>query len=836
MLSRFIQECGKPDIVRSDNAKEYTNGAFENLCKQLGIEQEFSAPYTPQQNGVVERSWRTLMNMVRCMIRTSKLKKGLWPFAVKHVQDILNCMPRAKISSELGKDVSISHMELWNQEHKLGNCKKSRIILDENHILNWGEKCAVLKQGARKMDKMDDMGEICYYLGEDWLSGSKYFATKDGMKVLSRRNYKVIIKNVDTKGGPTTKSIINVGSHNSSSEEEAKTELDEQNGEIQGQHNPSGSSTESSDEDILSSVEDISDVETEEEKEEKVMDKGKYCNIDKRNIIKSRFRHLAMAYTNEQPDPKGYKEAIQGKEREDWIKAIVQELKTLIDMNVFKKVKREKWMSPLKLKHVFKKKKDENGKPIRYKDRCIVQGFKQIKGIDYLKTKSNVIRKETFRFLCTLAVNKQATIYQADVKNAYPLSKLEEKIYVEKPAGVEFLDGAYKELMTLKDDEILQLLRSLYGLKQAGRNWERLLRKLLKKRGFKPCRSDPCLYINRRNIRRGKGLMAIGTYVDDLPVVSTSESEYLRLIEDLKREIPIISMGKAKWFLSIDITQEQGKIQLSQKLAIEELLKDIEQEIPMKSRTTPMEEKIYNVPLNQNSGKVLSDEQQNKYRALIGSVLYISEWTRPDIHFAVNYLSRSLGKATTRDWKYLLRVIKFLYDTRKQVLEFNKSDCKKPLEIYTDSDWGNDQVDRKSTSGYMMYVMGNLCSWRSKKQSTTALSTTNAEYIAMSEGAREGLFFRNLFWECTNEWQPIYMYCDNRGAVKNAENELQHKRSKHIELKYHHIKDETEKGNIKLTWIPTKNNVADIMTKPVKVSVFKHLTEIIFKTSEQQGK
>ena len=174
--------------------------------------------------------------------------------------------------------------------------------------------------------------------------------------------------------------------------------------------------------------------------------------------------------------------------------------------------------------------------------------------------------------------------------------------------------------------------------------------------------------------------------------------------------------------------------------------------------------------------------------------------------------------------------MKFLYETREKVLEFKKSNNHAPLEIFVDSDWANDHIDRKSTSGYMMYVMGNLVSWRSKKQTVTALSSTNAEYIAASEGAREGLFFRNLYWECMNEWHPVIMKCDCNGAIKNAESELQHKRSKHIDLRYHHIKDEVENGTIKISWISTKVNVADIMTKPVSISSFKILTDIVFKS------
>ncbi len=214
-------------------------------------------------------------------------------------------------------------------------------------------------------------------------------------------------------------------------------------------------------------------------------------------------------------------------------------------------------------------------------------------------------------------------------------------IFVDQPEGVEFLDEARKAMVQLEDGEVLQLLRSLYGLKQAGRNWAKILRKILIRKGFTPCKMDPCLYINKKNIQRGKGVMAIGTYVDDLPIISTDLDEYLKLIDTLKKEIPIINLGEAKWFLSVEITQNDQGIELNQTREIEETYKEINDLISKKKWSTPLEEKVYNQG-KEYTGKLLDKDYQELYRSLIGSLLYVSEWTRPDLGFATSFLSRLL--------------------------------------------------------------------------------------------------------------------------------------------------------------------------------------------------
>jgi hypothetical protein len=817
-LHRYITEMGKPMSIRGDNAKEFLQGEFKRVCLENHIRTEWSAPYTPQQNGKAERSNRTVMDMVRCMVKDANLPKVLWPYALKHAEQILNCLPRAVLKNRNGKRY-ISHIDLWNMESEKGRVIKQKERLSDNHLMKWGHRYAVLREGTNRGKKLEPKGEECYYLGEDWSRGAKIFLAKDrnGISV-SRNSRKLEMKEEE----PTIKiekstrdEMLNVTDESTEENTESATQEDVE--EVQDIENAEGNVG-------IQGANIDSSNDTEPDSDDEGKGQGSICTVDSKNLVKHRLRKITKVLTSVAMEPKSFQEAVTGQDKEKWIEAITEELKTLVDMGTFRKVKKEEWMNILRLKHVFKQKKDENGKIIRFKDRCVVQGCKQVKGIDYFKTRSNVIRKETFRFLCNMTVKSNAKMYQADIKNAYPLSLLDELIFCDEPDGVKFLDEARRSLIELGDDEILQLLRSLYGLKQAGRNWEKMLRAELKKRGFVPCKADPCLYINKENIRKGEGVMAVGTYVDDLPVVATTPEDYQTFIKSMAEDLPIVNLGEAKWFLSVEIIQENGSIKLSQLREVENVYEMVKGELPMKSRSTPMESKIYRIEEQSTAEGV----DQDRYRSLTGSLLYISEWTRPDLAFSTSYLCTKLGKATKTDVKYLHRVIKFMYDTKDRVVEYKKrEDLTQTILVgWTDSDWANDPKDRRSVIGHLVFVDGNLCSWKSSKQKQgRALSSTEAEYIALSEGVRESKYIRHLIEECYGKRVVTEMKCDSTGAISNAENEMQHKRTKHIDVRHHFIKDEVDRGLVNIGYVNTKLNLADLMTKPVEKGVYEKLID-----------
>jgi hypothetical protein len=203
------------------------------------------------------------------------------------------------------------------------------------------------------------------------------------------------------------------------------------------------------------------------------------------------------------------------------------------------------------------------------------------------------------------------------------------------------------------------------------------------------------------------------------------------------------------------------------------------------------------------------------YRGIIGSLLYSSLGTRPDIAYAVAALSRFNNNPGPKHWKYAKSILRYLKGSATMGLVYKSQGPKKlQIEIFSDSDWGSNADDRKSISGFIVHINGNPVSWTSRTQKSTALSSCEAEFMALSEAMREALWLRQLLIEVGIGFiQPITIRVDNQSAIKLAENPVQHQRSKHIDIRYMRIQEEIKNGNIKVLYVPTGDNIADLLTK-----------------------
>jgi hypothetical protein len=216
-------------------------------------------------------------------------------------------------------------------------------------------------------------------------------------------------------------------------------------------------------------------------------------------------------------------------------------------------------------------------------------------------------------------------------------------------------------------------------------------------------------------------------------------------------------------------------------------------------------------------------EMQNKpYRSLIGALLYAALCTRPDINYIVNVLSRCVTDPGMVHWIAAKRVLRYLHDTPNYGLKYtctvtpNIEPNKYVIKSYCDSDYGGVHRDRKSTSGYLVFINGNLISWNSKKQKTHALSSTEAEYMALTEVCKELKWLYQLMKELNMVVQlPIYVHCDNTSTIQLSENNVHHDRTKHIDIKYHYIRELVKDKFIEINWVQSSDQLADILTKPL---------------------
>ena len=442
--------------------------------------------------------------------------------------------------------------------------------------------------------------------------------------------------------------------------------------------------------------------------------------------------------------------------------------------------------------------KNSDGNNVRYKARYVAKGYTQVKDVNYLETYSPTARLTSIRILMNIAINENLILHQMDVVTAYLNADIDYEIYVEQPKGFIEYDN----------NHVYRLNKSLYGLKQSGRNWNNLLHNSLVEYGFERCLSDNCVYI--KCIDDLKIIVII--YVDDL-IVATSNDYLLNDIKDfLKTKFRMKDLGVISNFLGIDFSVGESHISMNQSNYINRILSKFRMN-DCNSKSVPCDINISN--LNPDS-PILDDPKI--YREIIGSLLYLMTCTRPDICFAVSKLSQFLSNPTNEHLSLSKSILKYLSGTKDLGLKFVKSTEYLNLIGYCDSDWGSSTHDRRSISGYCFKLCENssLISWRSKRQQTVALSTCEAEYMAITYAIQEGKYLSQLFRDMSKYTEgSIKLFVDNRSAIDLASNPVNCQRSKHIDIKYHYIRTEIKDGNVKLHHIPSNENIADLFTKPL---------------------
>jgi hypothetical protein len=422
----------------------------------------------------------------------------------------------------------------------------------------------------------------------------------------------------------------------------------------------------------------------------------------------------------------------------------------------------------------------------------VAKGFEQQSGIDYTGTFSPVIKSSTIRIVLALAVTYNWPSRQLDVSNAFLHGSLMEEVYMEQPQG--FINKDYPHY-------VCRLHKSIYGLKQAPRAWFHCLSNNLLELGFKASLVDTSLFIfSWNNIK-----VYLLVYVDDIVVTGTHLSVISSLIDQLQTKFPIKDLGNLAFFLGVQVTRSPTSLHLCQDKYIKELL----------HRTRMLGAKPTPSPcpagskLSKLDGEPLLDSTE--YRQVVGALLYCT-LTRPDIAYAVNQLCQHMHSPSSTHWSAAKRVLRYLKHTLDHGLLFTPGNLH--LQAYSDSDWAGNPDDRRSTSGFGVYLGNCLISWSAKKQVVVSRSSTEAEYRSMALTTDELFWIRMLFQElCIPLTSPPILWCDNLSALALASNPVYHTRTKHIEVDYHFILEKVLNGDILIKFLPTHDQVADIFTK-----------------------
>ena len=465
---------------------------------------------------------------------------------------------------------------------------------------------------------------------------------------------------------------------------------------------------------------------------------------------------------------------------------------------------------PIGFTWVFKVKENEDGSIERYKARLCAQGFSQVPGLDYFETFSPVARHTTIRTLLAVsnALNYETSHF--DVKTAFLHGKLSEEVYMRPPQGVQLPSGM----------NTVRLQRAIYGIKQASRVWNADLHEKLLAADFKQSTADPCLYISVKPV-----FCAIALIVDDLLVSCPSKRTISELFSYLRKYYDIIDKGDIHWCLGILV--ERNRENFTMKLSQQKFITDLLSRCKMadcKSQKTPADVKRL------SKSDCTSDPKERNfsstlYHSVVGSLVYLAHTTRPDIAIAVNAVSRYVNNPGNTHWIAVKRILRYLKGTLSLGLTYNKSS--KNLVGYSDSDWGGNLDNRRSTTGYLFKIFGGTISWRVQLQPTVALSTVEAEYMAMSSACQEAVWLKRLSTDFSVSTQSISISVDNQSSISLAKNPVFHRQTKHIDIRHHFVRDCLKSPNFSLSYVPSGRNTADILTKPLSSQKFIPLRNIL---------
>ena len=473
---------------------------------------------------------------------------------------------------------------------------------------------------------------------------------------------------------------------------------------------------------------------------------------------------------------------------------------------------------PIGSKWVYKTKTNPDG-TVRFKSRLVIRGFQQVEGIDYDETYAPVSKLTSFRMLISLAAHYGWVIDHLDVVTAFLNPKIDrDNVYMHLPPGMEWLDSRFTAFA------VVLLLKALYGLKQAPRLWYEAINRFLLSIGLQQSATDPNLYI-------GPGVLLL-LYVDDILLAHVTPNGGDPIKQRLLGEYKMTDLGRARRFLGVEISQTNSGISLCQQEYVQKILRRFRMENSYDA-LCPMDPNV-------RLGNLTCEDKQvtdpKRYLSMVGSLMYAALGTRPDLSYCVTALSRYNSAPLQMHLTAAKRALRYLKRTSGYRLYYSRrveeaSQATRPrVQGFTDSDWAGNELTRKSVGGCIFFAgpqddatgpqpVSGAVHWQSRTQSVVALSTLEAEYIACSDAVREALWLQRLLEDMAlstglhRDSQPVLIGCDNQGALKLIETGVSKQKTKHIDVKYHHIRDEESKGSIRYHYVRSTDNPADLLTK-----------------------
>lgn len=850
-----------PKSLRMDNGTEYGGGTLKAYCSRRGISIEFTVPYTPEQDGVSERTNRTIIEKTRTMIieiierkahlavaaLTDDQLKAIWPEIIKTAVYITNrtatlnskATPLELLHSEQGATLKpdLSHMRIIGcnahyhihkekrvQSAKFGNRSNIGILIgyEGNTIYRiYDPERGVIRASAVVFEEDSTPAILTAVQSDDSdLEPYNYKADSEAAQPLSPATIAAEVRPPEA----TIRDHIAITHENEGESLDTNLESDnERTIVVQRRRRRQRPTVVEADdqEDIDRQLQLQASIESDTQRGADVITRrseriqrstnARQPRLQRKGSLEANYwaldqRHWAFlsahvtAFTVHLPsstikEPTTYKQAISSRESEHWQAAMKAEYDSLIQNETWQEteppsgthVLRGRWVYALKWK---------DGHIERYKARWVAKGFEQLYGVDYEQTFAGVAKSVAIRILIALAAHFDWEIEQMDAVTAFLNSRLDENVWIQLPTGYE------------NGTRACRLKKGLYGLKQAARLWALEVRKLLRELGYQMIPADECLYWHPE-----KGVY-VATHVDDFLILGANTNAIQELKSQLSKRFTMKDLGQCHTFLGIEISRNRKDrtIHLCQKSYIEKVLRVFGMESAT-GKATPMEANGTQI-LKANT-KQASEEDIKLFQSIIGSLMYAMIQTRPDIAFAVCFLSRFLSNPTAAHIQAAHRVLRYLGHTKTLGVTYHGKE--KGFKGCSDSDWGADINTRSSTSGYLFFLHGGVITWKTGRQKTVALSSTEAEYYGLSNATREALWLRSLLRSLGYDegLDPVVIEGDNQGSLALTENPEFHQRTKHIDIKHHFLRQEVDEKRVAFSYVETTKLAADGLTKPL---------------------
>lgn len=794
--------------IRHDWGGEYRSAELDEYYKSQGINAEYSAPYTAQQNGKAERVNRTLKERVRAALLDAGAEDDLWAEALAAAVYVINRSPKdgAKVTpweAFTGRRPNVSNLRVW------------------------GGRAWALKptQHQRRLESRTVIGRFVGYT----VGGNAYRVLLDETnQIVERRDVLVEETATNNSRKDATDAGTPLDAGESLSDYESAAPKATSQSSSMSSTPPSSESTTTEPGELESGPTSPSEEHEDVQSAEEIEVAGRYPGRARKprgewwrsasdpqaglaNYAGISTVQRDMAYdvpkdSNGQdlPPPRTVREARERPDWHLWEEALRAEFGTLQKMGAWKLTKLPAGAKRTGSRVVFDYKRDAGGTVRRYKARFVAKGCSQKPGVDYDETSAPVPAAATIRSFFAICASRGWHPHHMDVKNAYLNARMDKPVYVSQPEGWPL--GAANEVLLLE--------LALYGTKQAGRLWRLKWASVLAEAGATPSPADPCLFVWEHP---NHGTVFFLVWVDDILVGGATEAAVGAGKQLITKRFDVRDMGIVSSFLGMRIVHHQpsGQVTLSNPGHVATLLETYGMADAKRNAT----------PLAVGASLIRTGEKQlpagNRYAEMVGSLLYLATSTRPDIAFAAGVLARFMSEPEEPHWVAAKGVLRYLAGTPEVGITFGGA---QPLEGYTDSDYAGDKDTRRSTSGFVYMMHGGPISWRSKRQSTVAGSTAEAEYIAAAEAVKEGLWLRTLLKSMGEDPGTIHLYEDNQACLAMAGDPLGLGRAKHIDVAYHLVRDRVSTGEVVMDYLPSADMIADGFTKALPAAAHLSFT------------